>query len=108
MKQELHLKEYLAARDDDNPSLFVSIRKPAKRLTEGGIEIMLKRLGLRCNVDHCHPHRYRRSCATAALEKGMPIEQVQRMLGHQQISTTLLYTVIKDSTVKNSHRKYLG
>lgn len=107
-RTKLHLKEYLASRDDDNPSLFVSIRKPAKRLTEGGIEIMLKRLGIRCNVDHCHPHRYRRSCATAALEKGMPIEQVQRMLGHQQISTTLLYTVIKDSTVKNSHRKYLG
>ncbi len=107
-RTKLHLQEYLAQRDDDNPALFVSIRKPATRITEGGMEIMMRRLGLRTNVEKCHPHRFRRSCATTALEKGMPIEQVQLVLGHSQISTTLLYTVIKDSTVKHSHRKYLG
>ena len=107
-KTKLHLQEYLASRTDDNPALFVSIRKPATRITTGGMEIMMRRLGQRCNVDKCHPHRYRRSMATNALEKGMPIEQVQRVLGHSQISTTLLYTVIKDSTIKNSHRKYIG
>ena len=107
-RTKLHLKEYLASRDDDNPALFVSIRKPATRITEGGMEIMMRRLGLRTNVNKCHPHRFRRSCASTALEKGMPLEQVQLMLGHSNISTTLLYTVIKDSTVKNSHRKYLG
>lgn len=107
-RTKLHLKEYLASRDDDNPALFVSIRKPATRVTEGGMEIMMRRLGLRTNVNKCHPHRFRRSCASTALEKGMPLEQVQLMLGHSNISTTLLYTVIKDSTVKNSHRKYLG
>ena len=107
-RTKLHLKEYLASRDDDNPALFVSIRNPATRVTEGGMEIMMRRLGLRTNVNKCHPHRFRRSCASTALEKGMPLEQVQLMLGHSNISTTLLYTVIKDSTVKNSHRKYLG
>lgn len=107
-RTKLHLKEYLASRDDDNPALFVSIRKPATRITEGGMEIMMRRLGIRTNVDKCHPHRFRRSCASTALEKGMPLEQVQLMLGHSNISTTLLYTVIKDSTVKHSHRKYLG
>lgn len=107
-KTKLHLQEYLATRTDDNPALFVSIRKPATRITTGGMEIMMRRLGQRCNIEKCHPHRCRRTMATTALEKGMPIEQVQRVLGHQQISTTLLYTVIKDSTIKNSHRKYLG
>jgi len=107
-RTKLHLKEYLASRDDDNPALFVSIRKPATRVTEGGMEIMMRRLGVRTNVNKCHPHRFRRSCASTALEKGMPLEQVQLMLGHSNISTTLLYTVIKDSTVKSSHRKYLG
>lgn len=107
-RTKLHLQEYLATRTDDNPALFVSIRKPATRITTGGMEIMMRRLGVRTNVDHCHPHRFRRSCATTALEKGMPIEQVQRMLGHEQINTTLLYVRVQDSTVKNSHRRYLG
>lgn len=107
-KAKLHLQEYLATRSDDNPALFVSIRKPARRLTAGGVEIMLKRMGLKCNVEKCHPHRFRRSCACSALDKGMPIEQVQKMLGHEQISTTLTYLVIKESSVKHSHRKYLG
>ena len=107
-KTKLHLQEYLASRTDDNPALFVSIRKPASRITTGGMEIMMRRLGQRCNIEKCHPHRCRRTMATTALEKGMPIELVQRVLGHSQISTTLLYTVIKDSTIKNSHRKYIG
>ncbi len=107
-KTKLHLQEYLETRTDNNPALFVSIRKPATRITTGGMEIMMRRLGQRCHIEKCHPHRCRRTMATTALEKGMPIEQVQRVLGHSQISTTLLYTVIKDSTIKNSHRKYLG
>ena len=107
-RTKLHLKEYLDSREDDNPALFVSIRKPATRITTGCVEIMMRRLGIRSNVEKCHPHRCRRTCATTALEKGMPLEQVQRMLGHEQISTTLLYVMVQDSTIKNSHRKYLG
>ena len=107
-RTKLHLIEYLKSRDDNNPALFVSIRKPATRLEEGGVEAMLRKLGERCNVTRCHPHRWRRTCASAALSKGMPIEQVQKMLGHEEISTTLIYLMITDSTVKSSHRKYLG
>lgn len=107
-RTKLHLIEYLKSRDDSNPALFVSIRKPATRLEEGGVEAMLRKLGERCNVTRCHPHRWRRTCASAALSKGMPIEQVQKMLGHEEISTTLTYLMITDSTVKSSHRKYLG
>ena len=107
-RTKLHLMDYLNNRDDNNPALFVSIRKPAVRLESGGVEAMLRKLGEKCNVPHCHPHRFRRSCATTALSKGMPIEQVQKMLGHEEISTTLTYIAITDSTVKNSHRKYLG
>ena len=107
-RTKLHLMYYLNNRDDNNLALFVSIRKPAVRLESGGVEAMLRKLGEKCNVPHCHPHRFRRSCATTALSKGMPIEQVQKMLGHEEISTTLTYIAITDSTVKNSHRKYLG
>ncbi len=107
-RTKLHLIEYLKSRDDNNPALFVSIRKPATRLEEGGVEAMLRKIGERCNVTCYHPHRWRRTCASAALSKGMPIEQVQKMLGHEEISTTLTYLMITDSTVKSSHRKYLG
>ena len=107
-RTKIHLKEYLATRDDDNPALFVSIRHPAKRLTAGGVEIMLKRMGQQCNVDHCHPHRFRRTLATNAINKGMPIEQVQRLLGHEKMDTTLRYALVQQSNVKMSHRKYIG
>lgn len=107
-RTKLHLQEYLSSRKDDNPALFVSIRQPARRLTAGGVEIMMNRLGKRCDVEKCHPHRCRRTCATSALEKGMPLEQVRVLLGHEQIATTLMYCRVNDSTVKSSHRKYLG
>ncbi len=107
-RTKLHLIEYLKFRDDNNPALFVSIRKPAVRLESGGVEAMLRKLSMKCNVPKCHLHRFRRTCATAALSKGMPIEQVQKMLGHEEINTTLTYISITDSTVKNSHRKYMG
>ena len=107
-RTKIHLKEYLATRDDDNPALFVSIRKPASRLTSGGIEIMLKRMGVQCNVNHCHPHRFRRTLATTAINKGMPIEQVQRLLGHEKMDTTLRYAMVQQCNVKLSHRKYIG
>ena len=107
-RTKIHLKEYLATRDDDNPALFVSIRKPATRIQAGGIEIMLKRMGEQCNVEHVHPHRFRRTLATTAINKGMPIEQVQRLLGHEKIDTTLRYAQVQQSNVKISHQKYIG
>ena len=107
-RTKIHLKEYLDTRNDDNPALFVSIRKPARRLTAGGVEIMLKRMGQQCNVEHCHPHRFRRTLATTAINKGMPIEQVQRLLGHEKIDTTLRYAQVQQSNVKISHKRYIG
>ncbi len=105
---KLHLKKYLNTRTDDNPALFVSIRYPHKRLLSGGIEIMLRKMGEQSNIHHVHPHKFRRTMATAAIDKGMPIEQIQRLLGHEQIDTTLHYAMVKQSNVKSAHRKYIG
>ena len=82
-KTKLHLKKYLNTRTDDNPALFVSIRYPHKRLLSGGIEIMLRKMGEQSDIHHVHPHKFRRTMATAAIDKGMPIEQIQRLLGHE-------------------------
>ena len=107
-KTKLHLQEYLASRQDDNPALFVSLRAPHKRLDIGGVEYMLRKLGKEADVSNVHPHRFRRTLATTAIDKGMPIEQVQQLLGHQKIDTTLHYAMVKQSNVKSAHRKYIG
>jgi site-specific recombinase XerD len=107
-RAKLHLEDYLQSRKDDNPALFVSIRKPATRLTSCGVETMLRKMGVACNVPNCHPHRFRRTLATMAIDKGMPIEQVQSLLGHEQIATTLRYALVRQSNVKISHKKYIG
>ena len=107
-RTKLHLKKYLSTRTDKNPALFVSIRNPHKRLLAGGVEIMLKKMGEQCDVHHVHPHKFRRTMATTAIDKGMPIEQVQRLLGHEKIDTTLHYAMVKQSNVKSAHRKYIG
>ena len=88
--------------------LFVSIRSPHRRLLSGGIEIMLRKMGEESDIHHVHPHKFRRTMATAAIDKGMPIEQIQRLLGHEQIDTTLHYAMVKQSNVKSTHRKYIG
>lgn len=107
-KTKLHLKKYLKTRDDNNPALFVTIRRPHRRLKAGGVQIMLKTLGDECNVKHVHPHMFRRTMATTAIDRGMPIEQVQRLLGHEKIDTTLRYAMVKQSNVKLSHKKYMS
>ena len=105
---KIHLKEYLKSRSDDNPALFVSLKSPYRRLGINGVERMLKKLGDECEIENVHPHKFRRTLATNAIDKGMPIEQVQKLLGHLQIDTTLQYAMVNQSNVKNSHRKYLG
>ena len=107
-RTKLHLKKYLKTRNDSNPALFVTIRKPHHRLKAGGVEIMLKKMGEDCNVNHVHPHKFRRTMATTAIDKGMPIEQVQHLLGHEKIDTTLHYAMVKQSNVKMVHKKYIG
>lgn len=107
-RAKLHLQEYLDSRTDDNLALFVTLRAPHKRLQIGGIEHRLREIGKRLNISKVHPHKFRRTLATMAIDKGMPIEQLQRLLGHQRIDTTLQYAMVKQSNVKNAHRKYIG
>lgn len=105
---KIHLKEYLNSRCDDNPALFVSLKKPYNRLGINGVERRLKMIGEACNIKNVHPHKFRRTLATNAIDKGMPIEQVQKILGHIQIDTTMKYAMVNQNNVKISHRKYLG
>lgn len=108
VRTKLHLQEYLNSRHDDNAALFVSLRSPHTRLTITGIEFLVRRLGRSVGIKKCHPHKFRRTMATMAIDKGMPIEQVQKLLGHEKIDTTLHYAMVKQSNVKNAHRKYIG
>lgn len=107
-RAKLHLQEYLNSRTDDNPALFVTLRSPHERIRIGGIEHRLREMGKRLNIPKVHPHKFRRTLATMAIDKGMPIEQLQRLLGHRRIDTTLQYAMVKQSNVKTAHRKYIG
>ena len=107
-RTKLHLQEYLKSRADDNPALFVGLRAPYDRLEIGGVEVRIRCLGRNIGIKKCHPHKFRRTMATVAIDKGMPIEQVQKLLGHEKIDTTLHYAMVKQSNVKNAHRKYIG
>ena len=107
-RTKIHLQNYLNSRVDTNSALFVSLKAPYDRMKIGGIEVRLRELGKRLNIDKVHPHKFRRTLATVAIDKGMPIEQLQKLLGHQRIDTTLQYAMVKQSNVKNAHRKYIG
>lgn len=107
-RTKLHLQQYLDSRQDENEALFVSLRKPCKRITIGGIESRLRKMGQKLEINKVHPHKFRRTLATMAIDKGMPIEQLQRLLGHQRIDTTLQYAMVKQSNVKLAHKKYIG
>ena len=107
-RTKLHLQEYIKSRVDDEPALFVTLRAPYKRIQIGGIERRLRELGKSLKISRVHPHKFRRTLATMAIDKGMPIEQLQRLLGHQRIDTTLQYAMVKQSNVKIAHKKYIG
>jgi integrase/recombinase XerD len=107
-RTKLHLQNYLEARTDNDNALFVSLKAPYRRMQIGGIELRLREMGKRLNIDKVHPHKFRRTLATVAIDKGMPIEQLQKLLGHQRIDTTLQYAMVKQSNVKIAHRKYIG
>lgn len=107
-KTKLHLQNYLFSRIDDNEALFVSMFKPFNRLQISGVEIMLRKLGVKTNIKKVHPHRFRRTLATKAIDKGMPVEQVQILLGHTKIDTTMHYAIVDQNNVKNSYRRYIG
>lgn len=107
-RTKMHLQKYLDNRTDDNRALFVSLKQPFERLQIGGVEARLRDIGVQLGIQKLHPHKFRRTLATMAIDKGMPIEQLQQLLGHQRIDTTLQYAMVKQSNVKMSHRKYIG
>ena len=107
-KTKLHLMNYLQTRKDNNNALFVSLDKPYDRLNISGVEVRLRKLGKKLGLEKVHPHKFRRTMATRAIDKGMPIEQVQQLLGHQSVDTTLQYAMVNQNNVKISHRRYIG
>ena len=107
-RTKLHLQQYLNERTDSNPALFVSLNLPHSRLTISGVEVRIRKLGQSLSMPKIHPHKFRRTLATMAIDKGMPIEQVQRLLGHVRIDTTLHYAIVNQNNVKLAHKKYLG
>lgn len=106
-KAKVHIEEYINSRTDTNDALFVTLDAPYDRLKISGVEIRLRQLGRRLQLERIHPHKFRRSMATRAIDKGMPIEQVQKILGHSQIDTTMQYAMVNQSNVKSSHQKYM-
>lgn len=107
-RTKIHLQNYIDSRTDDEPALFVTLREPHTRITIGGIESRLREFGKTLKIEKVHPHKFRRTLATMAIDKGMPIEQLQQLLGHKRIDTTLQYAMVKQSNVKQAHRKYIG
>ena len=107
-KAKLHLQDYLKRRTDNNPALFVTLDAPFDRLKISGVEIRMRELGRKINLDKIHPHKFRRTMATRAIDKGMPIEQVQKILGHSQIDTTMQYAIVNQTNVKTSHQKFIA
>lgn len=107
-RTKIHLKRYLESRKDTNPALFVSLSTPHNRLTISGVEVRLRQLGRKAGINKVHPHKFRRTLATMAIDKGMPIEQVQKLLGHVKIDTTLHYAMVNQTNVKIAHRKFIG
>lgn len=106
-RTKIHLQNYLNSRTDNNPALFVSLLRPYDRLKISGVEIRLRELGKRINIKKIHPHKFRRTMATKAIDKGMPIEQVQVLLGHRKIDTTLQYAMVNQNNVRNSHKRFI-
>ena len=107
-RTKIHLQNYIENRTDNNPALFVSLKAPYNRLKISGIEVRLRNFGKQLGLHKVHPHKFRRTLATMAIDKGMPIEQLQQLLGHKRIDTTLQYAMVKQSNVKIAHRKYIG
>lgn len=107
-RTKIHLQNYIGSRTDENSALFVTLRAPYTRITIGGIESRLREMGKNLEIEKVHPHKFRRTLATMAIDKGMPIEQLQKLLGHKRIDTTLQYAMVKQSNVKQAHRKYIG
>lgn len=107
-RTNMYMQEYLKSRNDDNPALFVGLRSPHNRMTKAGIEDLIRRIGKRAGVENAHPHRFRRTAATNALNRGMPVQEVAELLGHAKLETTMRYCTVNEEAVKYHHGKYLS
>lgn len=112
VRTKIELENYLKSRKDKNRALFVTTRRNTKngiykRLTVNSVEKMIREIGIKTDIENVHPHRFRRTMATKAIDKGKPIEQVQVLLGHSKIDTTLRYANVQQTNVKFSHQKYI-
>lgn len=107
-RAKIHLQQYLSTRKDRNKALFVSLAKPHNRLQISGVEVRLRKIGRSSKIIRVHPHKFRRTLATMAIDKGMPVEQVQKLLGHVKIDTTMHYAMVNQTNVKLSHRKFIN
>ncbi|MEE1340347.1 MAG: site-specific tyrosine recombinase/integron integrase [Succinivibrionaceae bacterium] len=107
-KAKIHIQNYINSRTDANEALFVTLKAPYNRISIGGIESRLRNYGKNIGISRLHPHKFRRSLATIAIDKGMPIEQLQKLLGHKRIDTTLQYAMVKQNNIKLAHKKYIG
>ena len=102
-----HLKKYLDSRTDDNPALFVSLRKPYSRIGKNGIEAMLRKLGTEAGI-HAHPHKFRRTLLTDGGARGIPLQELQAYAGHTKADTTMLYISVKQDAVKSSFMRCIA
>ena len=98
------INEYLKSRKDDNEALFIGKRN--ERLQPGGVRVMMKQLAKEANVNHVHPHKFRRTFATMAAKRGMPVQEICKLLGHEKIDTTMKYVVLDRDTIKASYKRY--
>ena len=105
-KARVTLKAYLKSRTDTCPALFVTTRRPARRLVAHNIRNEIEAIGKRAEIETVlSPHVMRHTMATMALQHGTPLEIVQRMLNHKSPATTQIYAEMDRTTVEAAHRK---
>lgn len=107
-RTNMYMREYLQSRTDDNPALFAGTKIPHGRMTKAGIEDAIRRIGRRAGVEKAHPHRFRRTALTNALNRGMPLQEAMLMAGHSKPETTMRYCTVDMEAVQYHHKKYLS
>lgn len=89
-----------------HPGDFVWLQKNGKPLSTEWLRQHLARIGTAVEIDHLYPHRLRHTCATRLLNAGMDIVQIQKLLGHENLNTTMIYARVQDATVEADYRRF--
>lgn len=128
-KAKIMVERYLKERKDNNPYLnpggkfqsaigksrevqinwwkypeYINGQEHLEKETPATI---LRKIAKKAGVEKANPHKFRRTCATLALRRGMPIEQVSKMLGHEQLDTTKIYLDLTEDDLRQAHKKYV-